>query len=261
LALARGLPVFQPERLRQPDVAATLHQWQPDLGVVAAYGKLIPDALLEIPRFGMINVHGSLLPRLRGAAPVHRAILNGDTETGITIMRVVTALDSGDMFAKAACTIDPDVTSDVLERKLAEIGAPVLVEVVDQIAGGTSVETPQDSELATYAAKITRDDGPIDWTRTALDIHNQVRGLYPWPHAHTTLQGERVIVLRSRVASNAPAPAPPGSVIETTPDSIHVATGSGTVAILELQIPGRRAMTARDFLAGHPLPAGTTLGI
>ena len=259
LALEHGLPVFQPERLREPDVAATLEGWQPDLGVVAAYGKLIPDVLLQIPRLGMINVHGSLLPRLRGAAPVHRAIINGDTETGITIMRVVTALDSGDMFAKAVRHIAPDDTSETVEHDLAEIGAHLLVEVVNRIADGTAVETPQDDALATYAPKITREDGPIDWTRSAVQIHNQVRGLHPWPHAHTTLVGERLIVLKSGVVHEAHTAAA-GSVVAVTRDAIHVATGSGTLAIVELQTPGRRPMTAREFLAGRSIPTGTILG-
>ena len=260
LALEHGVPVFQPDRLREPSVADTLRGWGPDLGVVAAYGKLIPEDLLTLPRLGMINVHGSLLPRLRGAAPVHRAIIDGDTETGITIMRVVKHLDAGDMFAKAKRPIGPDETADVVERDLAELGAPLLVEVVDQLAAGTASEEPQDYMFATYAPKITREDGLVDWTLPAAFVHNRVRGLYPWPHAYTFLDGERLIIRRTHVLPE-PGAAPPGTVVRVTADAIEVATGhDGRLAIDELQAEGRRPMAAREFLAGRPIRAGARLG-
>jgi methionyl-tRNA formyltransferase len=260
LALEHGLPVFQPDKLRDPAVAATLRGWKPDLGVVAAYGKLIPEDLLTLPRLGMINVHGSLLPRLRGAAPVHRAIIDGDTQTGITIMRVVKNLDAGDMFARATRPIGPDETADVVERDLAALGAPLLVAVVDQLAIGTAVEEPQDYMFATYASKITREDGAIDWTLPASFVHNRVRGLYPWPHAYTFLDGARLIIWRTRVLPE-PTAEPPGTVVAVTRDAIEVATGhGGRLAIDELQAEGRRPLPTRDFLAGHPIAAGARLG-
>lgn len=256
LALEQAVPIIQPDRLREPAVADALQAWAPDLGVVAAYGKLIPEALLTIPRLGMINVHGSLLPRLRGAAPVHRAVIDGDLETGITIMRVVKDLDAGDMFAKVRRPIAPDETSDAVEHDLAEMGARLLVEVVESIASGTAVEEPQDYMFATYAPKITRDDGLVDWQLPATFIHNRVRGLYPWPHAYTYLNGARVILLKSRVVGE-PSDAPPGIVTQVTRDAIVIATGhGGQIAIESLQAEGRRPMSTREFLAGHPVQAG-----
>src|SRR5688572_20012748 len=190
-ALAHGLPVFQPERLRDPQVAETLSGWHPDLGVVAAYGKLIPEDLLRLPRFGMINVHASLLPKYRGAAPVHRSVIAGEAETGVTIMRMVTALDAGDMIARVTRPIGADDTSDVVERDLGELGARLLVEVVDQLEAGAATFEPQDETASTYAHRLTKEEGLVDWTLPAAQIHDRVRGLYPWPHAYSYLDGAR----------------------------------------------------------------------
>jgi methionyl-tRNA formyltransferase len=196
LALERGIPVFQPDRLKPQEVGATLRGWRPDVGIVAAYGRIIPEPLLTIPRLGMINVHASLLPKYRGAAPVHRAVMTGDPETGVTIMRVVKELDAGPMFEKATRPIGPDETSDVVEEALADIGAGLLIRVLDQIAEGTAHEEPQDDASATYAPRLTKEEGLIDWSKPSLAIHNHVRGLYPWPHAYTFLNGARLIVRR-----------------------------------------------------------------
>ncbi len=270
LALERRLPILQPERLRDPHVAETLRNWQPDLGVVAAYGKLIPEDLLAVPRLGMINVHASLLPRLRGAAPVHRAIIDGDVQTGVTIMRVEKNLDAGGMFARVRRPIGPDETSDVVERDLAEIGAALLIEVVEAMAAGAAVEEPQDYMFATYAPRLTRDDGLLDWSLPASFVHNRVRGLFPWPHAHTFLDGRRLILLRTRVVpcptessieTRELAAAVPGTVLAVDGSGIQVATGhGGRIEILELQPEGRRPMLVRDFLAGHSVAPGTMLG-
>ena len=254
-ALEHGIPVLQPERLRDGTLEPPLAAWVPDLGVVAAYGQLIPDALLAIPRYGMINVHASLLPKYRGAAPVHRAVINGDVETGVTIMRVVTRLDAGAMFATVRRPIAPDDTSDVVEQDLARLGADLLLTVVDQIAGGTAHEEPQDDALATYAPRVTKEEGLVDWTSPAIAIHNRVRGLYPWPHACTYLDGARLILLRTRVESR-PADAVPGTVIAVTRDAIDVATGGGVIAITDVQPEGKRPMRVRDYLGGRPVTAG-----
>jgi methionyl-tRNA formyltransferase len=259
LAVEHHLPVIQPVALQEPAVAATLRSWAPDIGVVAAYGRIIPDSLLAIPRHGMINVHASLLPAYRGAAPVHRAVMAGDTTTGVTIMRVATQLDSGDMFARVTRPIDPDETSEAVERDLGELGARLLVGVLDAIEAGTAVEEPQDHRASTYAPKITRDDGLIDWTAAAAVIHNRVRGLYPWPHAFTYLDGARLIILRTHLESEQTAAAP-GTVVDVTRDAIHVATGhGGRLAIDEVQPEGKRAMRVRDYLAGRPVAAGARL--
>jgi len=269
LAVERHIPVMQPERLKPPDVAEALRAWQPDLGVVAAYGRIIPEHLLAIPRLGMINVHASLLPRYRGAAPIHRAVIDGESETGITIMRVVKELDAGAMFARATRPIGPDETSDVVEAALAELGANLLARVVEQIAAGTAREEPQDPARATYAPRLTKEEGLIDWSQPSSGIHNRVRGLYPWPHAYTFVDGARLIVLRSRVDpadlegprdNEDKAPALPGTIVGVTRDAIQVATGEGgQLAIVEVQPEGRRPMLVRDFLAGHPIRPGAVL--
>ncbi|HEY6614266.1 MAG TPA: methionyl-tRNA formyltransferase [Vicinamibacterales bacterium] len=256
-AVQHGLPVFQPARLRDPEVKETLTRWAPELGVVAAYGKILPESVLNLPRFGMINVHASLLPRYRGAAPVQRAVIDGMPETGVTIMRMVLALDAGAMFAKVTRPIGADETSDIVERDLAHLGASLLLDVIDDLAAGRAVEESQDDSLSTYASKITKEEGLIDWTLAATDIHNRVRGLYPWPHAFSYLNGERLIVMRSHVAPE-PTSADPGTIVDASSGAISVATGRrGRLAIDEVQPEGRRAMKVRDYLAGHPIQPGT----
>jgi len=256
-AVQHGLPVFQPARLRDPEVKETLTRWAPELGVVAAYGKILPESVLNLPRFGMINVHASLLPRYRGAAPVQRAVIDGMPETGVTIMRMVLDLDAGGMFAKVMRPIGSDETSDIVERDLAHLGASLLLHVIDDLAAGRAVEEPQNDSLSTYASKITKEEGLIDWTLAATDIHNRVRGLYPWPHAFSYLNGERLIVLRSHVAPE-PTSADPGTIVDVSSGAISVATGHAErLAIDEVQPEGRRAMKVRDYLAGHPIQPGT----
>jgi methionyl-tRNA formyltransferase len=271
-ARAHNVPVLQPERLRDPAVAETLRQHGPDLGVVAAYGKLIPADLLLLPRLGMVNVHASLLPKYRGAAPIHRSIINGDAETGVTIMQMVEALDAGDMLAKAVRPIGPDETSVNVERGLAQEGARLLLDVIERLEAGTIRPEPQDDSASTHAPRLRKEEGLIDWTQSARRIHDRVRGLHPWPHAYSYLDGARVIVLKTTVglkpdtiggsASVAPdsaEPAPqPGSVAGITRDAIEVATGDGRIAITELQSEGKRPMTAREFLAGRPVRPGMT---
>jgi methionyl-tRNA formyltransferase len=255
-ALELGLAVSQPARLRDGGVAGTLRGWRPDIGVVAAYGKLIPEDLLHLPRFGMINVHASLLPKYRGAAPVHRAVIAGEPETGVTIMRMSPLLDAGAMFARVRRPIGPDETSDVLERDLAEKGAALLVDVIARIASGTATEEPQDDGLSTYAPRLTKEEGLVEWALPAVSIHNRVRGLYPWPHAHAYLDGARLILLRTRVTS-ATASNQPGTIVDISRDAIHIATGhGGVIALEELQPEGRRPMRTREFLAGRALQPG-----
>ena len=258
LAVRHGLPFMQPDRLRPPDVAQTLRSWHPDVAVVAAYGRIIPEHLLTIPRLGMINVHASLLPKYRGAAPVHRAVINGDTETGVTIMRLVKELDAGPMFARATRPIGADDTSEAVEDALAEIGATLLVDVLDDMAAGRTHEEPQDDTRATYAPRLTKEEGLIDWSDPASEIHNRVRGLYPWPHAYTYLHGDRLIVLRTRpMKPNAPAGTGAGTVVGIDHEAIRVETGAGEqLAILEVQPEGRRPMSVRDFTAGHRVIIG-----
>lgn len=255
-AVAAGLPVIQPERMKDPAFLDGLAACRADLGVVAAYGKILTDAVLATPRLGMINVHASLLPHYRGAAPVHRAIIAGETVTGVTIMRVVKALDAGPMLAKDHRAIGPDESSDEVERDLARLGSRLLVTVVDQIAGGHAQETPQDDAAATYAHRLTKDDGVVDWSWPALRLHNLIRGLHPWPHAFSVLGGKRFILRRSSIEP-ARETGPPGTILEADGDRLLVATGDGgSLRVVEIQAEGKRPMGAREFLAGHRLTAG-----
>jgi methionyl-tRNA formyltransferase len=256
LAVERGLPLFQPERLKDPAVEATLREWRPDLGVVTAYGRLIPEEILSLPRLGMINVHASLLPKYRGAAPVQRAVIDGERDTGVTIMRIEKMLDAGAMLAKAARPIGPDETSDIVERDLAQMGAELLLDVVEQIAAGTEQQELQDFMMCSYAPRLTKDEGLIDWSLPASYIHNRVRGLYPWPHAYTYLDGARLILLKTRIEHET-TDALPGTIVDTSHGAIHVAAGHGErIAIEQVQPEGRRPMAVREFLAGHRVPTG-----
>lgn len=260
LAVAKGLPVLQPERLRAPEVVATLREWKPDLGVVAAYGKLIPEQLLALPPLGMINVHASLLPKYRGASPIQRAVMDGERETGVTIMRVEKMLDAGAMLGTARRPIGPDDTSDIVERDLSLLGAPLLLSVVDQLAAGTVQEELQDFMLATYAPRMTKAEGLIDWSLPPSYIHNRVRGLYPWPHAYTYLDGARLIVLKTRPEPGSTTLAP-GTIVDVSTGVISVAAGYGErIAIERVQPEGRRPMDAREFLAGHRVSPGARFG-
>jgi methionyl-tRNA formyltransferase len=258
-AAEAALPILQPARMKDEAFMAAVGALDADLGVVAAYGKILTDDLLRMPRLGMINVHASLLPRYRGAAPVHRAIIEGERETGVTIMRVVKALDAGPMLATVRRPIGPAETSDEVERDLAQLGASLLVSTVDALADGAVTEVPQDEAASTYAARLTKDEGAIDWSKSAVQLHNFIRGLHPWPHAFTHWQSKRVIVLRSEpLVDN--AGALPGTITHAAADDLRVATGAGTLRILEMQAEGKRPMTARDFLAGHRLTPGERFG-
>jgi methionyl-tRNA formyltransferase len=253
-----GVPVLQPTSLKDPNVLTAVAALNADLGVVAAYGKILTETLLQIPRLGMVNVHASLLPRHRGAAPVHRAIMAGDRETGVTIMRVVKALDAGPMLATVTRPIGDDETSVEVERDLADLGADLLVSIIDRLARGPIEEVPQDDAAATYAPRLTKEEGLVDWSRPTTEIHNRIRGLHPWPHAYTFLGDRRLILLRSTPVDGA-THALPGVVVSAHGDDLRVAAGSGLVEIKELQAEGKRPMTVREFLAGHDLAVGAVL--
>ena len=257
LAASMTLPVFQPERLAREAFESQLAALDADIGVVAAYGKILPDWLLAaIPR-GLINVHASLLPRYRGASPVHRAVIAGDHETGVTIMRVVKALDAGPMLATVTVPIGPDDTTTIVESMLAIKGADLLVETLDAIEAGTAVETPQDDSQATYAPKLSKAEAVIDWSGPAPRIHNLVRGLWPWPHASTYLANTRYILHRSRL-SNIDHDQEPGTIVRAAViGGLHVACGTSTaLELLDLQLEGKRVMSARDAMAAKVLSVG-----
>jgi len=262
LAETSAIPVLQPAKIRDEGFLQQIRDLRPDLGIVVAFGRILPDALLAIPRLGMINVHASILPRYRGAAPIQRAVLAGDPETGVTIMRVITEMDAGPTFATASVPIPPDATSGEMEGTLAHLGAELLLPVVADLAAGRAVETPQDASRATHAPKITKAEGPIDWTDAASTVHNKVRGLQPWPLASSHLAGERLVLRRTvpgvRSGLDTNSDLTPGTVVRARGDELIVACGEATVLrILELQPEGRRTMTAREFLAGHGAIEGT----
>jgi methionyl-tRNA formyltransferase len=255
-ALERGLSIFQPVKVRDAPTLEQLRSLAPDLAVVAAYGQLLPQALLDVPRLGFVNVHASLLPRWRGAAPVHRAILAGDRETGVTIMHVVLALDAGPMLSRVRTAIGPDETSVDLETRLADLGGRLLVETLAEVSSGAMRSEPQDEHGVTYAAKLERRDAAVDWHRPAAVIHNQIRGLQPWPIAATWVRDRRLLLHRSRVAADGGAGAEPGTVLATSAESIVVACTEGALSLLEVQPEGSRPMTAGAFLRGYPLEPG-----
>lgn len=257
--LAHEIPVFQPVKLRDGTALAQIRELAPELIVVAAYGRILPDDILEYPAKGCINVHSSLLPRYRGAAPINWAILNGDRESGVTIMHMATELDAGDIISQAATPIDPDETVEALHDRLAGLGAELLVQTVARIEAGTAVRTPQDPEKVSFAPMLSRELSPMDWTRPARALHDQVRGLIPWPAAVAELGGVRCKVYATKVDAQTTAKEP-GTVVQADKKGLKIACGGGTVLeICELQPDGKKRMAASAFLLGRPIPEGSSV--
>lgn len=258
LAVSLGLPILQPVKLARDQFEAAFMALEADIGVVAAYGKILPDWLLAAPRLGLINVHASLLPRYRGASPVHRAVIAGDAESGVTIMRVVKALDAGPVLSHVVVPIGPDDTTSILEAQLAIRGGERLVETLDAIESGRATETPQDESLVSYAPKLTKAEGVVDWRRPATEVHNLIRGLWPWPHAYSFLDGTRFILHRSRLSPHTSHSAAGTIVTASAVDGLHVACGDGSaIEIVDLQLEGKRVMGARDAMASRLLAPGS----
>ena len=260
-ALAHDIPVYQPVKLRDGTALALIQELNPELIVVAAYGRILPDDILAAPPKGCINVHSSLLPNYRGAAPINWAVLNGDKETGVTIMHMAHDLDAGDIISQASTPIDPDETVVTLHDRLAQLGAQLLVETVAQIDAGTATRTPQDHGKATLAPMLGRELSPMDFNRPARQLHDQVRGLIPWPAAVTTLGDKRCKVFRTVVSADS-TDAVPGTVLAAGKEGLTVACGQGTVLRLEeIQPDGGKRMKAADYLRGHPVVVGTILAL
>ena len=254
-----GIPVYQPKRVREPEALALLRGYEPELIVVAAFGQILPKELLDMPQYGCINVHASLLPKYRGAAPIQWAILNGDAVTGVTIMRMDVGLDTGDMIAKAEVAITPQDTGGSLFDRLAETGAKLCVETIPSIVDGTAVYTPQDEQAATKVGQISKKDGLIDFTRSAAAIECQIRGLNPWPSAYTSLAGKTLKIWSAQV-SDRQTEAQPGTVVLVEKDRFGVQTGEGVLICTEVQLEGKKRMSAADFLRGNALTTGSRLG-
>ena len=254
VALEHDIPVFQPTKLRDGTALETIQGLAPELIVVAAYGRILPQEILDYPKLGCINVHSSLLPKYRGSAPIHWAILNGDAESGVTIMHMALALDAGDIISQAVTPIDPDETVETLHDRLADMGAKLLVDTVVAIGDGTAVRTPQQEDLVTHAPMLSRALSPMDFTRPARELHNQVRGLIPWPAAVTELNGTRCKIFSTSVLAETTGKAP-GAVIAADKKGLKIACGGGTVLqINELQADGGKRLKAADYLRGHPIP-------
>ncbi len=258
-ALEAGLSVYQPAKMRDGEALAILRELKPDLIAVAAYGKILPVDILELPRLGCVNVHSSLLPKYRGAAPINWAILNGEEETGVTIMYMAEGMDTGDILAQAKTPIDINENAAQLFDRLAQLGADLLVEMVKGLEAGTVKPVPQDESRASHASMLSREQSPMDWTRTARQLHDQVRGLFPWPAATTVLDGVRCKILRTALSGETTNKAP-GVVLQADKKGLRIACGDGgALDILELQPDGKKVMAAAAFLLGHPIPAGTAL--
>jgi methionyl-tRNA formyltransferase len=247
LAMQRELPLDQPATLKTPEGRAALASWTPDLLVVVAYGLILPPVVLALPRLGCVNIHGSLLPRWRGAAPIQRAILAGDAETGVTIMQLDAGLDTGPILLERRRPIHSHDSAGDLHDALSELGAAALAEAVDGLAAGTLKARPQPADGATYAPKIEKSEARIDWSASAIALDRQVRAFNPWPVAETSFAGESLKVLRARVAEQPASDAAPGTVLGIADDGLRVACGDGVLAVRELQRAGKRPVSARDF--------------
>jgi methionyl-tRNA formyltransferase len=255
-----GVPVIQPETLRTTEAVAPLAALDADLFVVVAYGRILPQRLLDLPRLGAYNVHASLLPKLRGAAPIQWALIRGDAETGVSIMRMEAGLDTGPVAAARALPIADDDTAGTLSDKLAELGAGLLAETLPAIAGGRITLVPQVHAAATLAPLLTKADGHLGFDRPARIVSGHARGVDPWPGASAMLGGTPLKLFAPRVVGgDAPTTGRPGEVLGLRPEGLAVACADGAIAFAELQLPGRRRLPAAAVLAGHPIPAGTVL--
>ncbi|PNU21707.1 methionyl-tRNA formyltransferase [Geothermobacter hydrogeniphilus] len=257
LAEQRQIPVFQPEKLRRPEAVEQLRSLAPDLVVVVAYGQILSREVLQLPRFGCINVHASLLPKYRGAAPINRAIIDGETVTGVTTMYMDEGLDTGDMLIRKSLDIGPNETAGQLHDRLAPLGAEAMRETLQRLCAGTLERVPQNDAESCYASMMKKEDGCVDWSRPARQVHNLVRGLDPWPSAYTTLDG---LTLKIAATSVAAGTGEPGTVLQASADGVLVACGEQALLIGRLQLPGKKQLAAADFLRGHALPPGTRLG-
>jgi len=255
LAVSHGTPVFQPKTLKDGNVAETIKQLNCDLIVVVAYGKLLPKEILDIPPHGCINIHGSILPKYRGASPVQHAVLNGEKETGLTSMYITEEMDAGDIIFVSKTFIGDDETSGELFERLSTIGPQLLSETIDAISQGSATRIPQNHDDATYAPLLTRDMSPIDWNKTAYEIKCMVRGLDPWPAATMEINNSTMKVYSVEITGNTTL-KPPGSLISCGNNGIEVACSDGSILVKEVQAPGSKRMSTADYLRGNTITTG-----
>jgi methionyl-tRNA formyltransferase len=253
LALERGIPVHQPPKLRDAASLEMLRNLKPDIMVVVAYGQILPISVLLLPRLGCLNLHASLLPRHRGASPIHAAILAGDTKTGMAVMYMDEGLDTGDVLLDEALEIGPQETTGELHDRLANLAAPCLLRALDLLAFGTAPRTPQDSESATYAPKLKKSDGWLDWSKPAQKLALRIRAMSPWPGAFARIAGH---VFKIHAAAEHPASGAPGTILQADGNTLVVACGTGALSLLSVQLEGRKRLPAVEFLRGFPLAPG-----
>lgn len=260
-ALEHGLPVFQPVRIKLPENVAELKKYDADIYVVAAFGQILSQEILDIPRFGCVNIHASLLPKYRGAAPIQQSIIDGEKETGVTIMQMAAGMDTGDILLQRAVPIDENETGGGLFDKLSNLGAELIVEALPMIERGELTPVPQDEEKATKCGKLSKDMGLIDFEKDAVSIRNLVRGLNPWPSAYTFLDGKMLKIWDVKVVTDfEESEAENGTIVAVSKDSFTVKTKDGYLEVLELQLEGKKRMKAKDFLLGYKLTLGCKLG-
>lgn len=254
VAITHDIPVYQPVSVKDGTALEIIEQLAPELIVVAAYGRILPNSILEYPEKGCINVHSSLLPKFRGAAPIHWAVISGETKTGVTIMHMAQELDAGDIIDQVTTPIDPDESVEAVHDRLAELGGKLLVDVVAKIADGTATRTPQDSSQATYASMLSREMSKVDWDMPAKAIHDKIRGLSPWPAASTDVISGDTIKLFGSVNTGESTSAQPGTIVAAGKQGIDIACGDGKILrIVQLQAAGGKRMAAADYLRGHPI--------
>lgn len=259
-ALKHGIPVYQPKKVREPEFVETLKEIGPDIIVVAAFGQIIPKEILDMPEFGCINIHASLLPKYRGAAPIQQAVINGDKEAGVTIMKMSTGLDTGDMISRASVLLTEDETGGSLFDRLADLGAGLLVKTLPSIFDRTAVYEPQPEESPTpYVGMITKQMGLLDFHKSAEELERLIRGMDPWPSAYTFLNGKSLKVWKASVEQNASGSEEPGTVVAADKEGIHVACGQDRLVLKEIQLEGKKRMDAAAFLRGYSIETGTML--
>lgn len=257
-AVSHGIEVFQPRRIKDDANVEYLKKYKPDIIIVAAFGQILPKSILDLPQYGCVNVHASLLPKYRGAAPIQWAVINGDEVTGVTTMRMDVGLDTGDMIAKREVRIAEDETGGSLFDKLAETGAKLCVETMEMLEKGTAVFTPQNNEESTHTRMITKELGNIDWTKSAVEIERLIRGLNPWPSAYTHLDEKTFKIWKAEVSDETGDYAP-GCIVRAAKNELLVQTGEGMLSLKEVQLEGKKRMDIGSFLRGYPVEEGTFL--
>ena len=256
-ALEHGVPVYQPTSMRDGEALKIFHAIKPDVGVVIAYGKILPQEILDSPKYGCINVHASLLPKYRGAAPIQWSVIDGEPKTGVTTMQMDAGLDTGDMLLRSETEIQPDETAGELHDRLSAMGAELIVRTLDALAKGELKPEKQDDSRSCYAKMLTKELCAVDWSRSAREIHNRIRGLSPWPVATAVLEGKKLKIHRSAVSDMEAPEAECGEIISFDP--LTVKCGSGAVELLEIQAEGKKRMFSADYLRGHKIDLGTIL--